>query len=124
MPKTKKSNQTVVINTKPKDKIVEAKETITVSNEENIKIKEETAKDKYTDKLLFLEKDYRKKVIDEITNIQIRVGKRLHHRLTEFRNDIKQYKKDLRESERSTYFYPYGRNTNMETDTFGQADIL
>ena len=114
VPKIKKPKQAVVIDTKPEKKIIEAKEMTTASHEENIQIKEKISEEKYADKLPFLEENYRKKVIEEISNIQIRVNKRLHHRLTEYRNDIKQYKKDLRESERSSYIYPYRRNINLE----------
>ena len=68
--------------------------------------------------MLFLEENYRKKVINAISNIQIRVSKRPHYCITEYRADIKQYKKDLKESERSNYFYPYGRNPNLEKPLF------
>ena len=68
--------------------------------------------------MLFLEENYRKKVINAISNIQIRVSKRPHYCITEYRADIKQYKKDLKESERSHYFYPYGRNPNLEKPLF------
>lgn len=115
VPKAKKSKSVVTIDEKTRDEILETKEVIPDSQEENIRIENEKAtEDKYTDKLLFLNKDYRQKVIEEVSNIQIRANKRLHYRITEYRNDIKQYKKDLRESQRSSILYPYGRNPNIE----------
>lgn len=68
----------------------------------------------YADKLLFLDEEYREKVIDEVASIQIRANKKYHYRIYEYRDEIKQYKKDLRESERSSYHYPYGRNPYLE----------
>ncbi|MFR5875499.1 MAG: hypothetical protein ACLUFN_03310 [Eubacterium sp.] len=115
VPKTKKPKSAATIDEKRKDEIIETKKVIPVSQEENIQIgTEESTKDKYADKLLFLDEGYRQKVIEEISNIQIRVNKRLHYRITEYRDDIKQYKKDLRESQRSSMLYPYGRDPNIE----------
>lgn len=113
--KTKKPKTADMIDTKSEDKNSEIEEYIPISQEENMKIEnEEITEDMYADRLLFLDEDYRKKIIKEITNIQIRTNKRFHYCITEYRNDIKQYKKDLRESQRLSYRYPYGRNPNIE----------
>lgn len=114
VPKVKKTKQAVIRDTKLENKTDKPKEMTPVSQNEHIPIKENISEDKYADKLLFLEENYRKKVIDEISNIEIRTNKRVHYCITEYRNDIKQYKKDLKESERSHYIYPYGRNPNLE----------
>lgn len=115
VPKVKKTKPAVVRVTKKDSEITETKAPAPAASNESIQIeKEKIAEDKYADKLLFLEENYRKKVIDEISNIEIRTNKRVHSCITEYRNDIKQYKKDLRESERSHYIYPYGRNPNLE----------
>lgn len=119
VPKTKKANRFVDCDTKPINKIDENKELTPVTQNNSIQIEEKKiTEDKYADKLLFLEENYRKKVINAISNIQIRVNKRPHYCITEYRADIKQYKKDLKESEHSHYFYPYGRNPNLEKPLF------
>lgn len=116
VPNAKKAKIISTIGTNLDNQTKKYKEAINdVPSEEDKQDKTDNiSEDIHADKLLFLDEEFRKKVIDEVASIQIRANKKYHYRIYEYRDKIKQYKKDLRESERSSYQYPYGRNPYLE----------
>ena len=68
--------------------------------------------------LLFLEEDERKKVLNTVSSIKIRDGKKLHPQVIQYRDSIDNWNKQQMELKKSPYYRPRYNNNNIQQPIF------
>ena len=68
--------------------------------------------------LLFLEEDERKKVLNTVSSIKIRDGKKLHPQVIKYRDSIDNWNKQQMELKKNPYYRPRYNNNNTQQPIF------
>jgi hypothetical protein len=68
--------------------------------------------------LLFLEEDERKKVLNTVSSIKIRDGKKLHPQVIQYRDSIDNWNKQQMELKKNPYYRPRYNNNNTQQPLF------
>ncbi|MDF2943914.1 MAG: hypothetical protein K0S01_2772 [Herbinix sp.] len=68
--------------------------------------------------LLFLEEDERKKVLNMVSSIKIRDGKKLHPKVIQYRDSIDNWNKQQMELKKNPYYRPRYNNNNTQQPIF------